>query len=173
MKVLAIILTVLVALVAVIVVSGYMLPRSHVASREKTLTAPPAAVYDVIVRTADYPQWRNGVLRVDELAPVEEKRSYREVSGSDAITYVVDEEVPGKRVVTRIADPSLPFGGSWTFEIDSLPEGSRLRITENGEVYNPIFRFASRFVLGHHATIDQYLADLETRLATTARGSTP
>ena len=33
-------------------------------------------------------------------------------------------------------------------------------ITENGEVYNPLFRFMSRFVFGHTATIDKYLEDL-------------
>jgi hypothetical protein len=35
-----------------------------------------------------------------------------------------------------------------------------LRITEDGEVYNPVFRFVSRFVMGHTATMDKYLADV-------------
>jgi hypothetical protein len=32
-----------------------------------------------------------------------------------------------------------------------------LRVTEDGEVYNPIFRFVSRFILGQTATQDTYL----------------
>jgi hypothetical protein len=37
-------------------------------------------------------------------------------------------------------------------------------ITENGEVYNPIFRFVSRFIMGHTATLDAYLKSLTTAL---------
>ena len=33
-------------------------------------------------------------------------------------------------------------------------------MAEDGEVYNPIFRFVSRFVMGHHATMDRYLRNL-------------
>jgi hypothetical protein len=42
--------------------------------------------------------------------------------------------------------------------------GSELRITEEGEVYNPIFRFVSRFIMGHTATIDSYLSAVRKRL---------
>jgi hypothetical protein len=35
-----------------------------------------------------------------------------------------------------------------------------VRITENGEVYNPLFRFVSRYVIGHNRTIDAYLRAL-------------
>ena len=38
--------------------------------------------------------------------------------------------------------------------------GTALRITEDGEVYNPLFRFMSQFVFGHHATVDTFLTDL-------------
>ena len=39
-------------------------------------------------------------------------------------------------------------------------EGCAVTITESCEVYNPIFRFMSRFVFGHSATIKRYLRDL-------------
>jgi hypothetical protein len=32
-----------------------------------------------------------------------------------------------------------------------------MRITEDGEVYNPVFRFVSKFVMGQTATLDAYL----------------
>jgi hypothetical protein len=69
--------------------------------------------------------------------------------------------VPPRALVTRIADPKLPFGGTWTYEISSPPDGgSQLRITEDGEIYNPIFRFVSRFVLGYSRTQEEYLQAL-------------
>jgi hypothetical protein len=77
---------------------------------------------------------------------------------------VVEQSVPNQRLVTRIADKALPFGGSWTYELTPTQTGTSLRVTENGEVYNPVFRFMSRFVFGHQRTMDGYLADLEKRL---------
>ncbi len=37
-----------------------------------------------------------------------------------------------------------------------LPDSS-VTITERGSVYNPIFRFMSRFIFGHTATVEAYL----------------
>jgi hypothetical protein len=62
--------------------------------------------------------------------------------------------------VTRIADKNLPFGGNWVYEIDPVPNGARRRITENGEIYNPVYRFVSRFFLGYSGSIEQYLTNL-------------
>ena len=61
----------------------------------------------------------------------------------------------------RIADPELPFGGTWTYELKPEGTGTRLVITERGEVYNPIFRFMSRFVFSRTATMEKMVADLE------------
>ena len=65
----------------------------------------------------------------------------------------------------RIADPDLPFGGTWTYEITPDGGGSRLTITEDGEIYNPLFRFMARFVFGYEGTIASYMSSLEKRLA--------
>jgi len=38
----------------------------------------------------------------------------------------------------------------------SQPGVANVRITENGQVYNPVIRLMSRFVLGHTRTMDIY-----------------
>jgi hypothetical protein len=63
----------------------------------------------------------------------------------------------------RIADKDLPYGGQWTYELEPQGLQTALRITEDGEIYNPVFRFVSRFVMGHTATIDNYLRALASR----------
>jgi len=78
-------------------------------------------------------------------------------SRGDAITFEVIESIAEQKLVTRIADKNLPFGGTWTYEIAPDNRGTTLTITEHGEVYNPVFRFISRSVIGHTAQIDQYL----------------
>ena len=85
------------------------------------------------------------------------------------ITYEVVESVAPSRWTTRIADPDLPFGGTWTYVITPLPDGgSTLTITEHGDVSNPIYRFVSRFVIGHTATLDKYLHSLAKKFGETA-----
>lgn len=67
-------------------------------------------------------------------------------------------------LVANIADKGLPFGGSWDYKLEPEGSGTRITITENGEVYNPLFRFVSRYMMGHTATIDKYLKSLSARL---------
>jgi hypothetical protein len=81
--------------------------------------------------------------------------------------------VAPKRLVGRITDTSLPFRGSWTYVLQSEGTGTRLSITENGEVYNPIFRFMSRFVFGHTATMERYLVDLAAHVQKTTSARPP
>jgi len=66
---------------------------------------------------------------------------------------------------TRIADTELAFGGSWTYELARTPTGgTSLSITEDGEVYNPIFRFMSKFFFSPVATIEKVQRSLAKKL---------
>jgi uncharacterized protein YndB with AHSA1/START domain len=160
MKYALIVLGVIIALVLIVVAVGAMLPVSHTASRQVKLNQPAEKVFALINDPAAFPSWRSKVRKVDLLPDQNGHRAFREIGGDGEILFEVDTVVPNERLVTRIADRSLPFGGKWTFELLPAGAGTTLRITEDGEVYNPLFRFVSRFVLGHHATIDQYLRDV-------------
>lgn len=157
----AVLLGIAVVVLGVTVV-GYMLPQDHVASRELVFAAAPALVFGTIVDVGRYPEWRRDLSSVDVLSS--SPLRWREHAGGDAVTFEVVESRPPERLQVRIADPDLPFGGAWTYELTPEASRTRLRITERGEVYNPVFRFMSRFVFGHAATLDAYLADLEARL---------
>jgi uncharacterized protein YndB with AHSA1/START domain len=138
---------------------GYALPQSHVASVEDTIAAAPVAVFARISDPAKYAEWRTGVSRVEMLrtAPL----TWREHAGSDIVTFETVESRPPERLVVRIADPNLPFGGTWTYELRAEGSGTRLKITERGEVYNPVFRFVSRFFLSQTATMETFVAALK------------
>ena len=149
----------LVVIVLIVVAVGAALPQNHTATRERSFQVPPTRLYAAISSVADYPKWKTGVRAVEQLPPEQGKTRFREV-GDDTITYEVVEANAPSKFVTRIADKSLPYGGSWTYDVAAAPNGSTLRLTENGEVYNPIFRFVSRFIIGHYRTMDQFLDDL-------------
>lgn len=158
-----IILGVLAALVLVIVVVGWRLPVAHVATSSVQLHASPDSVFALISTPENYPSWRGDVKKVDVTTEQGVTR-FREDGSNGPILFEITEKVPPRRFVTKIADKSLPFGGRWIYEITPTATGSELRITEEGEVYNPIFRFVSRFIMGHTATIDAYLAAVGKRL---------
>jgi hypothetical protein len=148
---------VVVALVAIVLAIGFLLPQKHTATRTAIYRRSPSDVYAAI---AGPPDWRPDVKRWEELPPENGRKRIREFSSDGALTHEVLEDDAPRRRVTRIAEKNLPFGGSWVYEIDPLTEGARLRITENGEIYNPVYRFVSRFFLGYSGTIEQYLTNL-------------
>lgn len=148
------------AVVAIVLLVGWSLPVKHRASSEATFKASPQALYKLITDVDRFPEWRSSVKRIEHVPDSAGKKRFREVGSDGTILYEVESAAPNQRLVTRIADRSLPFGGSWTYEFVPRGDSTTLRITEGGEVYNPIFRFMSRFIFGHTATIEKYLADV-------------
>jgi uncharacterized protein YndB with AHSA1/START domain len=154
----------LVALIAVIAIVGALLPRDHVVTLRARIAATPDAVWETITTPTAFPSWRSDLQKVEMLAPGEKGPSWREHSRHGVITMVVDVSEPPRHLIGRIADKDLPFGGLWDYRIE--PDGagaSRVTITERGSVYNPVFRFVSRFIMGHTATLDGYLRALGRR----------
>jgi len=152
---------VIVGVIAVVAVVGYMLPRDHVSAMSARVAATPEAVWAVLADPARFPTWRPDVKSVDVLPATPTGPSWREHSGTGTITYVADVFEPPRRMIARITDEHLPFGGSWEYRVEpASATDSKVTIIERGSVYNPIFRFVSRFVMGHTATIDVYLRAL-------------
>ena len=88
-------------------------------------------------------------------------------------TYTVQEEHAPQRLVTAMIRKDLPYGGSWTYDFKAMGQETTLTITEDGEVYNPIFRFVSRFITGHEQSIDAYLAALRADVAAESAAARP
>jgi len=158
------ILAALVVLLCCVAWLGTRLPVAHVATRSVALPVPPDTVFAAITDFASTPSWRPDVQRVDLVAdgPGGYPR-FTEVSRSGSLTMEVTLVAPPARLVTRIVGDDLPFGGAWSYRIDPEGSGSRVTITEHGEVYNPVFRFMSRYVMGHATTLETYLKALGTR----------
>ena len=128
------VLALVVCAVAVVVFVGARLPVAHLASRSGTFTVPKAKLWELSLAAF-----------------------HRINDGSYAI---VEQDAPN-RFVTEITNKSLPYGGSWTYDLTDDGGGSRLTIVEHGYVYNPVFRFISRYVIGHTRSLDAYFADLQ------------
>jgi hypothetical protein len=126
----------LVVLGVVITVLGAQLPRNHVASRTLRLKKSPQEIWPVLTRLA----------------------------GASDVPVDVLESDPPRRLVTRVKPSEKMFGGTWSMTIEPDAGGSAVRIVEDGWVGNPLFRFASRYVIGHHATMDTLLKKVAAEL---------
>ncbi len=165
MRWIVVVLAVLAVLVAVVALIGSRLPKSHRALVERTFAVAPESIWRTITDVDAFPSWREGVKRVQRLPDRDGRPVWIEEGGFGKLTLAVERFEPPRLLVGRIADPGLPFGGTWTYEITPVSDGSRLRITEDGEVYNPMFRFMSKFIFGYEGTIQSYMASLGKRLA--------
>lgn len=163
MKWLVVGLAVLGALAVSVTGIGWWLPVAHTVQRQHRLAAPPEAVWRAITEIEAFPAWRPDVSHVERLPDREGRGVWTEEGSSGRMTFAIERSEAPRLLVTRI-EPGLPFGGTWTYDITPDGAGSLLTITENGEVYNPIFRFMSRFIFGHESTMTTYLSALERRL---------
>jgi hypothetical protein len=154
----------LVALVVLAALVGVFLPKGHRASRTAVFNATPEAVFAAISDFSRFPEWRSDVKTVEVLSDDGGLTRFREVGKHGAVIYKVEVREAASRLVTRIDDPSQPFGGTWTLVVRPVAAGTELTITEDGEIYNPIFRVMSQLVFSPYATIDTYLSDLRKRL---------
>ena len=170
MRYLLIVVGFLVLIVVAVIVVGWTLPTHHRVQAARAYRTTPGVLFALISDVRAFPAWRTDVKNVEVLSDATGRLRWRETTkDGPPITYVAEESRPPERLVSRIADTNLPFGGSWTYELTSgTADQTVLTITEDGDVYNPIFRFASRFVMGQTATIDRYLADIERKFPAVA-----
>jgi hypothetical protein len=163
----------IVALIALVVIIGLLLPKEHRASRSKSFACSPEQVWNTLTDFGNNSGWRKQLKHVEALPNRNGHAVWKETDKSgQAISYETLELVPQNRIVRKIADEKLPFGGTWTIEVKAGPSGTTVTIVEDGIVYNPVFRFVSKFIMGHTHSIDTYLGDLGRHLESTSSAPT-
>src|SRR5262245_23339243 len=120
MKIAVRIVALLAALAGALALVGVFLPIAHEASRSAELPKPPDAVFALLSDVNNYQTWWPGATVKSE---------------------IVESQSP-TRIVTRVVGETQ-FGGTWTIDIAPISAGSRVTITERGEIYNVIFRTLS------------------------------
>ncbi|MFF8774933.1 SRPBCC domain-containing protein [Kitasatospora sp. NPDC015120] len=152
--------------VAALWAAGRRLPVEHVSGGGLELARPPREVWDVLTDVDLFPAWRPDVAHVERLPATAAGRPRWREDGRHGHTVheVVESEAP-HRLVTGIADPGLPYGGTWTFVLTAAGGGCTLTVTERGEVYQPLYRGVSHYVTGEGAAVHRFLAALAHRMA--------
>jgi uncharacterized protein YndB with AHSA1/START domain len=165
-KVIIAIVASIIVMIGVVWVVGSRLPVGHVATRTVVIDAPIDSVFNTMTDFASVKSWRPGVKSMTVSTDSAGRQLIVEESSQGKMPMVIEEHVPPTRFVTRITDKSLPYGGAWAHALEAQGNTTRVTITEHGEVYDPIFRFISRYFMGHTGTMDAYLTDLGKKFGT-------
>lgn len=167
LRIIVAIVVAIVVIVGVVAFLGSRLPVGHVASRSIVINAPAEVVFHTMTDFMSAPSWRSGLKSVVVSShSATGRQRIVENSKTGKMTMEVEQLVPPTRFVTRIVDEGLPYGGAWAHALEAQGNATKVTITEHGEVYNPVFRFIAKYIMGHTGTMDAYLADLARKFGT-------
>lgn len=142
---------------------GRALPSGHVTTRSVRVSAPPADVFALLTDVLAIPRWRKMVGRVDVLARAPRVR-YREYGPQGTLELEMEEAVAPSKLVLRAAPARrMAFEGTWTYELVDEGGGTRVTLTERGEIHAPMARVFAIYVLGHATHVERTLAALTAR----------
>ena len=161
---LGIVLGVVVGVPLLAYVVGSLLPRDHVARATIELRSPPERVWAVVSDIEGTARWRAYVKKIELKREEGGRLRWVETSSHGGVTFELVSQDPPRRQVVRIADDSLPFGGTWAWEIVPDGAGSRLTIEEAGFVKNPVFRLMGKLFFSPTKTIEGYMKSLAKEL---------
>ncbi|HJV60056.1 MAG TPA: SRPBCC family protein [Albitalea sp.] len=149
MKVLKWILIVVLALLAVLVIGGYLLSPKFTVSRSITINAPADKVYALVADPRAWRRWsvwtqRDPAMQIDYSGPASgtgARWAWRSKSeGNGSMTFTATE--PARRVAFELA--FADFGSVSTGELEFVPDGNATRVTwrmDGDTGGNPLFRW--------------------------------
>ncbi len=156
MKSLVVVAVSLVLLLVIALRIGARLPRDHVATVRSRYAASVDVIWSKLTAPAAYAAWRTDLKGVELLNADSSHPEWVEHGKHGDIRYVIAERTERTRLLTRITDETLPYGGTWEFTLTPDGTGTLLTITERGFVKPALFRLLSRFVFGLTGTLEAY-----------------
>jgi hypothetical protein len=156
-----ILVVILLVALGVVYAMGSRLPNDHTTSASINLPASQTRVWQLITDVKAQAAWRSGLKAVEPWQGSAAEECWLEVQSGMKMPLCVEVTEPQKTRVVRIADKNLPFGGTWTYELEpSGPDQTKLTITERGTTGPAIWRFIGHYMMGEDSQIKTYESDL-------------
>jgi ribosome-associated toxin RatA of RatAB toxin-antitoxin module len=171
MKILLRIVLSIIGIVVLVVLGVYAdgatMPIDHSVSVTGTVAAPPEKVFALITNIAAGPTWRPEVKSVEILPQDNTRDAWVEDLGSGmkmkflATTTVAPDPSGHALRVVKLDDPS--YGGTWTYDLSPGPDPNTttLKITEDGFIKSPIYRFMMAHVFGPTKNLNDYMTHIQ------------
>ncbi len=138
---------------------GMFMPKEHVGRGETVVAAPIADVWKTVSGFDEMGKWAPDIADMTRVSDVNGLPSYEMRGGESTITFTFREVSPPSRLVVWLLDNAEAYGGTWTYDLETVGTGTRVRITEEGWTEPAYFRFVL-WVFGFDRTINGYLEAL-------------
>ena len=146
---------------------GTSIPIWHSTKCGADVAAPAAALFAAIADDGSSASWRPELQSVTLVSGSGPTSVWREkYKSGQVLTLQTSSQSFGsiEQVVRTIPfDPGLGFDGIWVFDVGKSGQQhgqTRVAINEEGHIYNPVFRFLTKYVFGYEGSIRSYLSDL-------------
>ena len=150
------------ALLAVILALGSWIPRSHTVSASVVVAAPRGQVWQLLEDIPAQPKWRTEVVAIEPRTAEGGHPCWTEIQKYNRVPLCEDVTAPPTTRVVRIADPRLPYSGTWTYDLQPIDANStRVTITEQGTTGPAIWRFAGHYIYHEDTSIKQFESELQ------------
>ncbi len=162
------ILVLVIVFIGIAFAIGYALPSHTTHTRTIAIKQMPEAVFALLADVQGMPKWNRHMEKVEMLPPVDGREATRQTfQGNMVMTIITTESVPPSHLVRTMGDASGPFSGSWTYDISPTSDSSKIALTEQSDVKNPIARLMMR-IFGPTKYVDDHLSDLAQHFGETA-----
>ncbi len=164
MKIFGILVLLLLIAGGLIYADGARLPYNHSVSVTGVVAAPQEKVFALIADVKDGSNWRPQVKEVTTLQPDQGRDHWVEhYAYHQYMTFLaVATTAPTLRQV-KVDDARAVYGGTWTYELSPgpTPASTTLKITEDGFIKPPIYRFVMARVMGPTKNLDDYMKAIQ------------
>lgn len=143
--------------------AGIFLPVEHLGRGQALLDRSPEAVWRVLTDLDGMPLWRSDLTAVERLPDMAGRPAWREIGRGGVRVVELTLADPPRRMVTQRAAGGRTVLPIRTFELEAMASGTRVTVTERGEVRNPLGRVLVR-LRSRAPSIDRFLQDLDHRL---------
>jgi hypothetical protein len=158
-------------LVLIAFADGATLPVDHSVSVSGTVNAPPPAVFARITDIANAAAWRPQVKSVKVLPKDNSRDAWIEDDGLSGtmqfLAITTAPPGPSGHGVRQVKTDAPSYGGTWTYDLTPgpTPNTTTLKITEDGYINPPIYRFVMAHIMGPTKNLDDYLKDIQQAFA--------
>lgn len=166
MQIAFIIIGVILLFIAVILLIGWLSPKTYKGRIKADIPASPDRVFDILADIESLPMRRKEIEKIEMLAPTGEGRKHwREIAKMGGFAeFETIAEKQGELIEVKMVRSSFGLSGKWKYTLEETDNGCSIHIEEESRSEKLLIR--SLMVLaGRKATLKQEIHNLKKALA--------
>lgn len=136
---------------------GLTISKTHSLTYSINIEKPTELIWNKLRDDLKSAEWRNDLKSVEALQRWNNYEAFKEIyKNGGSLNYAIIYKKENEKLIRKIIH-NKNFGGEWIIELRE----NKVTITENGEIYNPIFRVLGKIFHDPSKTIVRFLNDLK------------